>query len=556
MLQRDQDVRGHLPRLKLHSICVFFILAVATVMIIFYIREPNTEYICHMGVRIALTAPRTNPVTGSTIPDFKDIRSFQDTWLWLSNTVPEELLKPDSRLRSNNYLPGWLELRMQQVAPPSARTCGTTGLPAPGALCSADRYDSKTANRLNLELVEELWVNRSGVDGRSASIDPWKYMPGTESTRLMRTLGGSGPFSSFDASGYAVMYNLQPPNLTATYEAFIDDMWSLRRAHWLNTETRSLQLKFAAFNGNHDVWLASTFTLEMTPSGVVFTRARVNAYRPMFMDWHWRMMLIIDAVRLGLVLYVCTWHLYRNIQYNMKERPNLRFYRILCWRDYVDLLLGCVFVYIFTVRYFMLGALSKNTAEFAQDLGNSFSSVQREADAYRGHSIAEATVLGLALVRFIYVCRVNRHVFIIWETLFDSLRSYGGFVLIFWPIFLAFVTLAHALWGTDALQNKTWWDSFTLVLMMLCGDWTVIRPTAEQKPATMAFMVGFWFIMMLLFVNTWVAVVVHTYQKTRVAAGFDPKTYAWRGDDWVRWLLWSPLARVWRWLRPRRHDEA
>lgn len=554
MLQRDQDVRGHLPALKLHSLCVFSILAVATLIVIFSIRQPNVEYICHRGVLSALSHPRTDPATGSPIPDFGDIVSIEEVWRWLQFTVPEELLVPSSRLRQDNYLPGWLELRMQQVATPSAETCGKTGLPVAGETCAADRYSSTTANKADLEAVKTAWVNRSGVGGRSADAVPWKFMDSPESSRLVRLAGGSGPFNSFDASGYAVQYNLQPANLTATREAYHDDMWILRNADWLTLETRSLQVHFVAYNGNHDNWLGSSFILEMSPTGVVFPRGRVTAYRPQFIDWHWRFFLIVDAVRFGLVLYICTWHLYRQISYEAKERKGVRFYRLICWRDFVDLLLGCVFVYIFGARYFRLGALEKTTAELAQELGGRYISVQHEAEVFRGHTIAEATVLGLALVRFLYCCRVNRHIFIIWETLYSSVKAFFGFALVTWPIFLAFVMLAHAIWGAEMLNNKTIWDSFTATLMMLCGDFHVMEVSAERRPWTLVFLVLFYCVLHLLFVNTWIAVVVLMYQKTRVAAGFNPKSYAWYEEDWVRWCLWSPLGQVWRWLRPRRRD--
>lgn len=558
MLQRDQDVRAHLESLRLHSFCLFAVLAVATVASLINIRPQNSEFICHWGVMSAMTAPRAAAWSANLLPAFEDLTSRKELWTWLQNTVPEELLKSDSRMRRSNYLPGWLEVRMQQVAPPSADVCQNRGLPEPGAKCAEEVYNSRTADTNDNLVLKDLWVNRSGTAGRSMS-NPWRYVAAQDHAAYSRVLGGDGAFTAFDASGFSIQYNLQG-NLTETYSAFVDDMSLFRQSGWLGNEARSLQLSFSAYNGNHDYWLGIDFMVELSAAGLIFPRASAKAYKPKFTDWDWNMLLTTDTVRLVLVLYVCTFHYFRELRYELKgqrDRAEGRcssFTKYVSFRGAVDLTLGSVFLYVFSVRYILLGALSDDTAALARQLGITFTSEQYEADLYSSHTIAESIVLGLSLMRFLSCCRVNRHVFIIWEALSTSVRNYVSFMLIFWPVFLGFVVVSHSLWGAETKTNKTFWDSFSSTLMMLCGDTTVISLTSSSLPWTVTYLVCFYLVMILLFVNSWIAVVVHTYQKTRVAAGFSPKSYAWGEEDWVKWTLWRPVGRIWRYFRPRRRE--
>jgi len=435
---------------------------------------------------------------------------------------------------------------MQQVRLPSEDQCQRGGAQPAGVLCASEYYTRATAGSEDLEAVRALWGNRSGV--------PWRFRPAQESGAAPR----AGVFQAFDASGYALDYDLQgaQSELVATHRAFREDMRLLRAAGWIGTRTRAVHVSFGSYNGNFDFWLYARFLLEMPASGFVNPRIQVTVYRPSLVDTpSWEPQLIIDTVRLAFVLYICTWHLYRELRHEVSKRKELPLYRLLGWRDLVDLSLGAVFAYIFIVRYLVLGALMDTTAVLAQRLGASFDTQQDVADRFYDHTVAEAVFLFLVVLRLATCCRVNRHFFVIWTTMRLSMKRYKSFVLMFWPLLLGFAVLGHAIWRSDQLGFKSFSSSLASTVMMLSRDNSAVNISASNFQTVLFFMF-FNFVMVVLFTNSWIAVMVQAYQTTRVTSGYHPSDYAWDADRWARWCLWSPLLRIWRWLRPRsRHSE-
>jgi len=230
-------------------------------------------------------------------------------------------------------------------------------------------------------------------------------------------------------------------------------------------------------------------------------------------------------------------------------------WRLVGWRDLIDLAITGVCLYICIVRYFVLGIFTEPSATRASNLGNSYQSVQATEVRYRQHAIAESFLLAFAAVRLLSCLRVNRHIFIIWEAINRSLKRYSSFMLIFWPILLGFTILGHAIWRSHLKEYRSFWSSIAATLMLLCGENSVLDVRSGRegiRPFTLIYLIFFNLVMVLLFVNSWVAVVTQMYERTRIAAGYNPTDYDWTSEEWLRWTLWSPLARLVARLRRRR----
>lgn len=572
MTQRDQRTVAHLERIKLRNILAFGCLLAACIASFSNVRPPNIEFFCRHGLELGMTEAHAHTESGLDVVDFRNIETIEQIWEWLTYTVPKQLFTNTSSLRENNYFPGHVEIRMQQVAPASAEACGVTdsiknNLP-PDTLCQAETYTTASAgkddffevelywegcNRSNLtmELCENLstpeWYNGvAGVNGRSAGSSPWQYASTSESKGVGTE---AGRYQRYDGSGYKVSYAFQFENQSDTLDAVMQDMTMLKQFNWISSSTRSIQVDFTVYNANYDYWVSNFFLLELPPTGVIIPVVEVDMFRPIaFASTRDVQLFSMDCGRMGLVVYILTYHISWEIAFERARGSTARTY-LLSVLGLVDLLIAGIVIYCVFMRHVVYGYLGFDGLEFAIGHGKEFLSAKTTAYNYHASTITEAFLIALVFFRLTSLWRINRHVFIIWTTIIEALATFSKFLLVCLPIMLGFVAVAHTLWGNFYLEYSSYPSAFTAVLMDLYG---VRDEMKSSKPIEIVYSALLYIVGVIVITNSWIAVLISSYQKVRVKSGYKPNDYKWKEYQYAKWALWSPfLTGYLKYIRPR-----
>mmetsp|Transcript_36409 Transcript_36409/g.79641 ORF Transcript_36409/g.79641 Transcript_36409/m.79641 type:complete len:880 (-) Transcript_36409:183-2822(-) len=567
MTQRDRNVTGHLATIKLRHICLYLLLLIFSMGSFFCIRPPSAEYYARYGVYSSMTKSRLDSETGIVVPDFTQIQSVEEMWRWLTYTVSSELLTNTSSLRSYNYAMGQLEVRMQQVRAPSHAFCETNPSLPQDILCFAQRYDSTTAERGDIVPLQLGWLDCTNVSvcevGVNNSINstngslvtgnislarvgagrldsqPWRFR--TEEQQEASGMGTeSAHYQSYDSSGYAVNYNLQYPLLNETYQAFRSDMQFLRMMNWVTRQTRMISVHFTLFNGNHDYWISNLYRLEFPANGIVKPSSDVDLFRPLEFAGSGRDIFTLDICRLAIVLYIATFLVYSEITNVRAAGQNARQY-LLGPSGLADFGIVAIFVYIIIVRVILFGQFYGSKDRRVDVVAGKFS-LTADSYLYKQHTMLEPVLLALTMFRLLSFLRINRHIFIIWTTVKDALRSYIMFFMLFVPILVGFVCLANAAWGFEREEYSSFSASLTSTLLDLYGMSFPVY--TRLNPFTLFFSFLFFVATKLVFINSWVAVLVEVYQRTRVSCGFKPRSYDWKEYQYANWCLWWPFRKI------------
>lgn len=261
--------------------------------------------------------------------------------------------------------------------------------------------------------------------------------------------------------------------------------------------------------------------------------------------------LSLDIIRFALVVVILFYQVVMvEIRHERSNGGNGLAY-ILSSQGVADLGLICVNVTIFVQRYLhAVISLTKGLPLIENASAEYLGSIW-VAELYKQNVVLEVFCLGLVSWRLFAFMKVNRHVFLIWNTLNVSLVKSARYLMVLVPVLTGCVIVAHAFWKTHSGDFRTFWGSATTILMILLGDDKAVRALGEvTRPGTIIFVQGFYLVIVAFLINSWAAVLIQEYQKQRVAAGFRPKEYAWSEYNYVQWLLPSPLKRAYCRLRP------
>eukprot|EP00400_MALV-I_sp_L67-5_P000086 gene86-54_t len=118
---RDLDQRWHLKTIKLRDIFIFLALLLISMTLLFS-RTSSHKYLATIALNNTTTYLQMNAGPEPKM-DFKTIVSVDDTWDWLTYTIPELLLDGESAYQKANDLVGFVELRQRRVAPRDKAEC-------------------------------------------------------------------------------------------------------------------------------------------------------------------------------------------------------------------------------------------------------------------------------------------------------------------------------------------------------------------------------------------------------------------------------------------------
>lgn len=341
---------------------------------------------------------------------------------------------------------------------------------------------------------------------------------------------------------------MQHSPITDTLAAFQDDISYLSSSSWLSQKTRALHVSFTMYNPNYDFWVSNRFIIEMTTNGLFKPITHVNLFRVQAFDINH---FFIDIARLLLVIYVCTVQIYSGFMFHRKINeaglPYLRSIQALS-----DMLIGGLFFYAFGIRFIFFNPLKDSSLDHFNKLSGSFHDDASYASSYNTQVIVEAVLLVFLVFRLLYFLRVNRNIFLIWTSLANALSKGHKFALITLPITFGLILLGQTIHRSEWSQYRTFWPSMTSMILMMCGDLDTNRIYNPLTIWALVFQFLKVVIIKLLFINCWIAILVHMYQKTRVHAGFNPKVYRWKEYNYISWFLFAPLRNFYvTFLRPR-----
>ncbi|CAE7706229.1 unnamed protein product [Symbiodinium pilosum] len=539
MTQRDQNVKQHLQRMKLRNIFIYLTVLVLALYDIYLNQPPEVNFFCREGAVRPLTSGEVHAV------DFVDIRTPDLVWAWLADTVAAELFTPSSLLRSGNYVLGFLQVLVQNVQPPTEAQCpkedASFALP-PNVSCFAMTYADTTAQTGELGEIRNYFEGKIGLDGRYHQTSPWQW----GSSRMSSPTGGEAStqmsFSAVDGSGYSVEYNLQDPSPDLVRQAFLQDVAFLSQANWLDTQTRAVHVQFMLYNPNYDLWVPNRYSFEMTGFGTVTPKIDVSTFRPGMIEYDIGLgQLGSDLIRCFFVLYICLYQVYWDFMYERKVNGAgwKHFFTI---QGAVDLSIGSVFFAMFGLRYtaFNAGSVSYLSQHF-----NGVLDATELSQVYNQHLALDAAMAALVLYRVLYFLQVNRHVFIIWTSVAKAAKVALRLLVIVVPVIAGLTVLSMGVSFYFDQYTRTFWSALTRILLMIFGDDETVKAYDPNRGWQLTFNVVLYYATRLIFVNSWFAVLIHEYQKTRVAAGYSTKKYRWKEYDYVVWCLpWPRSPRL------------
>jgi len=502
----------------------------------------------------------------------------EEAWKWIKYIVSSQLLVEGSELRTSNYLPGWLHVRMQQVKAASHDQCLYKD-DAAGVECVARTYDQDTANRADLLDVKAYWETVNGQAGRDPNANPGEFATADEAESKWAFTSHDALYGYYDASGYTVNYYLQNAPLSDTYDAYLNDMDALKD-DWLGDETHAIYVKFVAYNGNYDYWVLNYYMLEMPTNGIIVPQHSLLVYKPLIFDQgEGSQLLIIDTVRLVLAIYIGVCQPMRHMRSHaekqrkikgQKERPkkfdppwfktnvvagrNNKWQACFEGNNLIDMFgIGAMFVATYLLRFLVLYVLHEDTLIYRQSVANGYPRVERDADIYRATIIMDAVVFTFALWRWIGFMRLNRNVFLIFKTVSEALKMYARFGMVMIPVIICFVFVGHFAFRSYVASHRTFWSSFVAHMLRLIGDKDSARMATIIRPITVVHSVSIYIIIRLVLVNSWIASLVQTYQRVRVTSGYKPDDkngpYRWNLQKYAEKFLWSGVSR---WFVKRR----
>lgn len=573
MTQRDQNELSHLGRIKLRSICVNLLMIMLTYGSVYHLRQPNDEYFVRLGAATSLTSAWADEDRGfEAVTSFEGIRSIDHAWIWLTYTLPKQVFYQQSTLRRTNYVPGYIQIRMQQVTPPENDLCTyATEIPA-GVECYAEYYSDDTQGTDEFEGIRRYWegynttnpneTNITGVLGTDSfrSGNPWQFLS-AEAADTSRLTTEPGWYQNYDASGYIVQYDVQANSLTddQKIDFYRTDMDVFRSEDWLSPRTRAVHVNIDMYNGNKDYWMSCWFLIEFPSIGVARPHVDVQVYRSLVyqtgMEFFGLVQLFTDLLRVVGILYISVYQVWWEIKWEHGRRKSAYRY-IFHAMGICDIGCGVVFVIVFVVRYFVVGMWGLDHKTEWGEISSQFWTVRQSAVNWRMHTVLEGILLMFLGFRLCTFLRVNRQFFVLWQTLRSAAKVGWLFLLIFAPIVVGFAVLSHSLLGAHWVSYIDLRSALTAALFNLQGG---PRQTSSGQQTysfftrwkvTLDFI--FYLVCVVMFVNSWIAVILSEYQRCRVALGYNPKHYRWAEYQYAQWCLWKPVHAMYRKVRGSR----
>lgn len=175
-----------------------------------------------------------------------------------------------------------------------------------------------------------------------------------------------------------------------------------------------------------------------------------------------------------------------------------------------------------------------------------------QATEYELLGIYDGCLLLCVCVRLVTYLRLSRRIYLLWRTIGMALLQYIYVCLLFIPSFVAYLFMAHKLYGKELTNFSSVRLTLLSLLMFVNGKIDYSGMFDAQTVWTPIFMVGFYYVISFSLIGCCVAITVNAFYTiwlTSECSVNDP-LYKWDRSRWVRFFIPSIIYSIFESLHP------
>ena len=333
----------------------------------------------------------------------------------------------------------------------------------------------------------------NNTDLQTSSPGPWGYSTSSDLDGYPYT----GGIKTYSGGGYVL-------ELSHIYYKAVRQIKDARTRLWLDHYTRSVFAEFTLYNPNSNLFCAATFLMETLPTGGVFPRAEVLAYRlyryvgdfQLFIlacEFFFFAFVLYFTYREAKKIYKTRWKYLAEV-WNLMDLTVL----VLCWiaTAYYLICLG--------LRKWTLNAYHKNPTKFI-----SFQYISAWQLLFEG--VVGVTVF-VTCLKVIKLFRFNRRIFLLSCTLRRASEELLQYLIVFLINFLAFAQIYHFLLGSDHGSFSTLFGSMKKLLSVLLGKFNIEEMMNAYKALGVVIFLLYTIITNYLFLNILIVIIIDSFK--------------------------------------------
>eukprot|EP00927_Polykrikos_kofoidii_P065747 TRINITY_DN61463_c0_g1_i1.p1 TRINITY_DN61463_c0_g1~~TRINITY_DN61463_c0_g1_i1.p1 ORF type:complete len:880 (+),score=120.96 TRINITY_DN61463_c0_g1_i1:47-2641(+) len=455
-------------------------------------------------------------------PRFPEIRSLKDLRAWLDGPFYRQLFTNTSSSRAFYDPVNVLRIRQQLVR---KRTCSRPDLPYSDGHCYSFRVEPGMEMNETMVFPGGLLDNRSA--GRLATPDPQKW-----SAPLKDAWRTSGLMQRYyHTGGYMADYSLSPENITDTGETFRADL-----AHyfekWISIGTRMVQIEFVLVNWQLDSYISVNLLIEISASGAVVTSHRIWPFKTK----QTQLSVVLQIIRgIIVVLYVGCVRVYVETYRKAVQRV-LPYWYVYSLSGFLDAAMVAFCVVLLWQQ--------PPTVEPKND--SVFSPFAKTGRLFEARLLGESGFVFVICARLGTLTRIVAEVdefFMVIERAFRRVQYLLAFII---PMLSGIAALLIAAYQPYVLEFRNISATIQTTILRSLNGGGSFDYIADASPHLndFTFVVQlFVFVSIGILASALLAATVHAQFEVEILQGIFLPKEKWGYDEWLDWLLWSPVYK-------------
>lgn len=523
-------------KVKFRDIVLYGLLASLSGLSLSLRNAPNM-YVARMSVVEPIVRGMPNETHGDTldVKSFDQLTLYDDIWAWLRGPFAYQLFVANSTFRT--YVTPVNRLRIRQLRVKERDGCLRSDT-LPDYLQTNCRFieveSGKEETRSLVPDPGEWFVtntsdNTTGI-GRMISPNPLVWYSGTK--QQYRPQYGAMQLI-YPVGGYSLDYDLSATNFSAVGETFLGDLPYIQY-WWINRATRLISIEFTVVNYNLIAAYTSVqLVIEISPSGAIHTSYWITPFHRTRTSYD-RIASALEWVRGAIILgYILLIRLFIMMERKISRRKS-GFKYTASFFGLLDATIAALFVGMHYMR-------TKYNPPLPDTLTNYYC-YSRDAYTFEHMYINEALLFLAICVRWTTFMQVFSPIFRIWKMFARSVRKFVYYMGLFGPIFLGLLFWANTIWTPVTSKFSTWTETLMTMTMALKGDLKSQELLLNREDWTIVFLCYFFFAILFVFTNGFLAIVVHSFFEVCLLEGTAAEDFI--ADKWLDWMLWGWVYRL------------
>ncbi|KAM3139122.1 hypothetical protein pb186bvf_008720 [Paramecium bursaria] len=426
--------------------------------------------------------------------EFDQIETFDDFWLYMTDTFGYYILNPDqgqSPYRKFNEMVGTLQIRQLRQ---NLQSC------------------KKTVNQhQNFSCYDPFYQNN---DGHYETYRGFQYQ---SSSQLGYGIGVEGSFNTYTDGGYVV--NFDRDMTQSKFQMLVND---LRKQFFTDEFTSVLIVSFASTNPGTNVWILGTLILERNiHNQLIPKQPYLSGFIPNIFYKN-NILFAIQLSRLIIIFLFIVFMFYRIVIIcHNQETKSQAFSK--CMR-YLCLEVGFMnFAIIVSVVVGFIYAINQNALKFdLQKLVNSNDPVNLELACYYYEQIRiynSISVLFLFL-RLAYILKANQRVSIIFFTFSKGFQELFAFITVQFPICIGLAFVFQVLFGDHVEQYSQFSKTLGSQIRMAQGRFSLTDFSNNEPILSAIVIVNFYFYVLFFITSLFQAIIIQQYRTVLMLVGY------------------------------------